>query len=108
MVIKDGSTTGVTIGRASGIMSYVRVYFKDSHETSKEWAILPYDTKSGTFSDRGDSGAVIVDGLGRIGGLLTGGCGITDSSDITYATPITFLVKSIKANGFPNAHLNPA
>ena len=100
VVIKDGST--------SGVMSYVREYFDDgSHETSKEWAILPYNTKSGAFSAPGDSGAVIVDGLGRVGGLLTSGAGITPSSDITYATPITFLVKSIKANGYPNVHLNP-
>lgn len=38
MVIKDGSTTGVTIGRASGIMSNVREYFGNKSETSKEWA----------------------------------------------------------------------
>jgi hypothetical protein len=87
---------------------YVRGYFKDNSPTkSKEWAIVPYDTKSGPFSAPGDSGAVIVDGLGRIGGLLTGGCGITDTSDISYTTPITFLLESIKANGYPNAHLNP-
>ncbi len=112
-VIKDGSTTGVTIGRASGIMSFVREYSEDgSHETSKEWPILPYDKKSGAFSAPGDSGAVIVDGLGRFGGLLTGGAaGISDSSnsnlDISYATPFTFIEKSIKAK-YPNAHLNLA
>ncbi|KAJ7917485.1 hypothetical protein B0H13DRAFT_2441821 [Mycena leptocephala] len=39
---------------------------------SREWAILPFDTKSGPFSDVGDSGSVVVDGQGRIGGLLTG------------------------------------
>lgn len=109
MVIKNGSTTDITIGRANGLMSYVRQYFNDdSHQTSKEWPILPYDTKSGAFSAPGDSGAVIVDGVGRVGGLLTGGAGATDSFDITYATPISFLLKSIKANGYLNAHLNPA
>lgn len=107
MVIKNGSATGVTIGRASGIMSYVREYFENGdHQTSKEWPILPYDVKSGPFSAPGDSGAVIVDGRGWIGGLLTGGAGTKAKSDITYATPISFLLKSIKANGFPNAHLN--
>jgi hypothetical protein len=109
IVIKNGSASGTTIGRASGIMSYVREYFEDgSHQTSKEWAILPYDTKSGAFSAPGDSGAVVVDGQGRIGGLLTGGSGIADSIDITYVTPIGFLLMSIKANGYPNAHPNPA
>ena len=107
MVIKDGSTTGVTIGRANGIMSFVREYSNNNcHQESKEWAILPYDHKSGPFSARGDSGAVVVDGQGRIGGIITGGSGTTSSTDISYVTPIGFLLKSIKAN-FPDAHLNP-
>ncbi|KAH9996720.1 hypothetical protein BJV74DRAFT_795039 [Russula compacta] len=76
MVIKNGSATGVIIGRATGIFSSVRDYFDDdSDQTSKEWSIIPYDTKSGSFSAPGDSGAVIVDGQGRMGGLLTGGTG---------------------------------
>lgn len=73
---------------------------------SQEWAILPFESKSGPFSDKGDSGSVIVDGLGRIGGLLTGGAGATPSSDITYAMPISFLIKRMESNGVkPN--LNP-
>lgn len=72
-IIKNGNTTGVTIGRATGIFSYVREYFSNNtHRTSMEWAILPYDRNSGVFSDRGDSGSIIVNGHGQIGGLLTG------------------------------------
>ena len=105
-VVKNGNTTGVTIGRATGIFSYVRKYFdNNTHQTSMEWAILPYDNKSGVFSAPGDSGSIIVDGHGRIGGLLTGGAGKTESSDITYATPFFWLLPRIKQNGFPNAHL---
>ncbi|EIW83378.1 hypothetical protein CONPUDRAFT_136420 [Coniophora puteana RWD-64-598 SS2] len=107
MVIKDGSATGVTIGRASGIMSFVRDDSDGSCGISKEWAILPYDAESGAFSAKGDSGAVIVDGLGRIGGLLTGGAGDKTQVDITYATPISFIEKSIKTR-YPNAHFNLA
>jgi hypothetical protein len=107
-VIKNGNTTGVTIGRATGIFSYVREYFNNgTHQTSMEWAILPYDHKSGVFSAPGDSGSVIVDSRGRIGGLLTGGAGTTEDSDITYATPFFWLFPRIKNNGFPNAHLYP-
>jgi hypothetical protein len=107
MVIKRGSATGLTIGCGNNILSYTRHYFKDAEpQTSMEWAVLPYDKKSGPFSTEGDSGAVIVDGLGRIGGLLTGGAGLTDTLDITYATPIDFLKQRI-ALKFPNAHLNP-
>jgi len=106
MVLKRGNATGLTIGRANNIFSYVRNYYDDGNaETSKEWAILPFDSNSGAFSARGDSGSVIVDGLGRIGGLLTGGAGSTPSSDVTYATPIQFLLKCIKGNGLePNVN----
>jgi hypothetical protein len=107
-VIKSGLTTGVTIGRATGIFSYVREYFPNqTSQTSMEWAILPYNKDSGMFSAAGDSGSVIVDSCGRYGGLLTGGAGVTVSSDITYATPIWWLLPVIKANGFPDAHLDP-
>jgi hypothetical protein len=105
-VIKNGKTSGVTIGRATGIFSFVRQRFDNgTDQTSMEWAILPYDTKSGVFSGRGDSGLVIVDGRGRLGGLLTSGAGNTESSDITYATPLFWLIPRIRDNGFPNAHI---
>jgi hypothetical protein len=108
LVIKNGNATGVTIGRATGMFSYVREYFSNNtHRTSMEWAILPFDHKSGVFSASGDSGSIIADGRGRIGGLLTGSAGKTDSSDITYATPFFWLLPRIKQNGFPNAHLYP-
>jgi hypothetical protein len=91
MVIKRGMTTGLTVGRANNIYSYARYFYHNEEpKTSKEWAIFGFDSKSGAFSDRGDSGSVIVDGLGRVGGLLTGGAGVTPSSDVTYATPISF------------------
>ena len=46
--MKNGNATGDTIGRATGIFSYVREYFNDStHQTSMEWAILPYDNNLG-------------------------------------------------------------
>jgi len=105
-VIKNGNATGVTIGRTTGTFSFVREYFNNgTHQTSMEWAILPYDNKSGIFSAPSDSGSIIVDGCGRFGGLLTGGSGKTESSDVTYATPFFWLLPRIKANGFPGAHL---
>ena len=108
LVIKNGHTTGVTIGRATGIFSYVRKYFGNStHQTSMEWAILPYNNKSGAFSARGDSGSIIVDGRGRVGGMLTGGAGKAESPDITYATPFFWLFPRIQQSGFPHAHLHP-
>jgi hypothetical protein len=81
-------------------MSFVREYFDDgSNQTSKEWAICPYDHESGAYAAPGDSGAVVVDGQGCISGVLTGSSGSVTDSDITYVTPISFLLESIKANG---------
>ncbi len=43
---------------------------------SKEWGILPFDHRpGGAFSAQGESGSVVVDGAGRIGGILTSGAG---------------------------------
>ena len=107
MVLKRGIATDVTIGRGNNFFSFVRHYFKGKEpQTCKEWPILPYDQKSKAFSGQGDSGAVVVDGRGRISGLITSGSGDTDEFDITYATPIEFLMQRI-AEQFPNAHLNP-
>jgi hypothetical protein len=108
MVIKRGNTTGLTVGRANNIFSYARNYYNDNKtKTSKEWAILPFDSKSASFSAEGDSGSVIVDRLGRIGGLLTGGTGATPSLDITYATPINFLLKRLQENGLHEPNIHP-
>ena len=107
-LVKNGSSTGVTIGRSTGIMSFVREYFEDgTHETSMELAIYSYGNKDGAFSAWGDSGSIIADGKGRIIGLLTGGSGQTDSTDVTYAMPFYWLFdERIKAH-FPNAYLYP-
>ncbi|RPA95762.1 hypothetical protein L873DRAFT_1697017 [Choiromyces venosus 120613-1] len=101
VVMKRGNTTGLTVGRADDILSFVRNYYDNGNtKTSKEWAIYPYDSKSGPFSAKGDCGSGIVDCLGRLGSLLTGGNGPTDSSDVTYATPISFIIDSLKGNGY--------
>ncbi|KAK0218117.1 hypothetical protein IW262DRAFT_1117502 [Armillaria fumosa] len=109
MVMKRGNTTGLTVGRANDICSYARYcYNGDIAETSKEWAILPFDSKSGAFSDKGDSGSVIVDSQGRIGGLLTGGTvGVMPSFDLTYATPISFLLKRMQDNKLHEPNVIP-
>src|SRR6266699_1887053 len=103
LVIMSGCATSVTTGRATGVMSFVRECFENSTlQTSMEWAILPYD-KSSTFSAPGDSGAIIFDGHGCIGGLLTGGADQTVTSDVTYGTPFYWLLQRIKER-FPHAY----
>jgi len=79
------------------------------HKTSKEWCILPYDHEN-PFSKPGDSGSIIADVKGRIGGMLTGGSAKvgSDRMDITYATPFWWLMKRIKASRkeFADVHLD--
>jgi len=107
LVVKCGKATNTTIGRANGVFSIVRDYFLDMsvNRTSMGWAIMNYDGKSEVFSEPGDSGSIIADIRGRIGGMLTSGSGTTKISDMTYATPFWWLLERIKANGFPDAHL---
>jgi hypothetical protein len=89
-VIKRGITTLTTVGSLSGFLSHVRRYFATGNIDSVEVAIHPHND-SGPFSRDGDSGSVIVDALGRFVALLTGGTGKTDSSDITFGTPMYWL-----------------
>lgn len=104
-VIKRGLTTHTTIGRATGLYTYAREYFPNkASQDSTEWAILPCDDRLPAFSKGGDSGSIIASGTGEFSGLLTGGSGKTESSDITYATPMFWLWPIIKAK-FPDANL---
>src|SRR5258708_22207192 len=106
-VVKNGNSTGVTIGRGSGIESFVREYDDQGiHSTSMVVAAYPYSHKDHAFSAPGDSGSIVADGEGRIVGILTGGAGLTDDTDVTYLTPYYWVEERVKAV-FPNAHLYP-
>ena len=80
MVMKRGHATGLTVGRLNTIRSFTRYYFDDELHLpkddvslmSKEVSVLPRNSKSGPFSEPGDSGSSVVDGKGRIAGLMTG------------------------------------
>ncbi|KAF8342912.1 uncharacterized protein EI90DRAFT_804213 [Cantharellus anzutake] len=107
IVVKNGATTAVTLGRATGIESFVREY-KDYaiHSTSMEIAVYSYSHKDGAFSASGDSGSVVGDANSRIVGMLTGGAGWNNSTDVTYVSPYYFLDERIK-KAFPNSYLYP-
>jgi hypothetical protein len=108
MVIKRGGATGVTIGRATELESFSRNILDDgTTQISMEWAILPRNSKSGPFSAKGDSGAAIVDGAGRLGGIVNGGNSYSDINDISYASPIYPLLDSFQRHGFGKANLSP-
>ncbi|KAF8992681.1 hypothetical protein BDQ17DRAFT_1253699 [Cyathus striatus] len=108
-LIKNGRRTKTTVGYGNGIKSFVREYLLDGTErTSLEFAIFGRE-KYSAFSDRGDSGSVIVDSEGRAAALLIGGCSYEETSfpaDITYATPFEWILERIKAK-FPDVQLYP-
>jgi len=105
IVLKDGNSTDLTVGRATGMESFV--HDDDTGQESIELAIYNYDKRSGEFSQKGDSGSLIVDGLGRMVGLLHSGTSKwgLDLADVTYATPMWWLWPRTKAK-YPHADLN--
>ncbi|KDR68415.1 hypothetical protein GALMADRAFT_215850 [Galerina marginata CBS 339.88] len=103
---KHGLSTGTTFGRVNGLESFTR---HSIHNVSIEIAVLGYDRSDleyTTFSDPGDSGAIVVGRDGRIIGMLTGGGRPVDETDITYLTPYWWLEKLIKKQ-FPGCFLYP-
>ena len=103
-VITCGLISLTTIGCLNGFESHVRRYFALGTRDSVEAAVYRYDNDSGPFSKGGDSGSIIVDALGKFVALLTGGTGSTNSSDITFSSPMYWLWEIIKAE-FPGAYL---
>ncbi|TCD69494.1 hypothetical protein EIP91_007424 [Steccherinum ochraceum] len=106
VVLKSGMASGLTVGLSNNIRSFTR-YGRNMvvQGTSWEWAIVGVD--GNPFSEVGDSGSVVVDGHGRIGGMLTSGNG-HPKVDVTYATPITFILDEIRSYGpLANARLKP-
>jgi len=106
LVVKNGSTTGTTIGRTNGLDSFTCTLPKCGiKHIFLSLAVLPYKTRS-KFSDFGDSGSIVLTRDGCIVGLLTGGTGPSDETDITLITPFWWLEKEIKAK-FPGSFLYP-
>ncbi|EDR14456.1 uncharacterized protein LACBIDRAFT_321527 [Laccaria bicolor S238N-H82] len=103
-VLMRGATSGFKIGHANSIFSYTR---DDKGRVSKQWPILPipkaklrnnsYDHLRTTFGKVGDSGAVVVDAVGRVGGIVA--CGAGDRKcefDLTYVTPVGAVLDFVK------------
>ena len=105
LVVKHGMTTGTTVGRVNGLESFTRMYpYLGIHHTSMEIAVLTYGRPHGEFSGLGDSGSVVLDRIGRIVGIITGGAGPTDKTDVSYLTPYWWIEEQIKSK-FPDSFL---
>ena len=100
VVFKDGSTTGLTVGRYSCLESFTR----EDGLKSIEIAIYNHEKMFGPFCDKGDSGSLIFDGLGRMVGLLHSGQSKrgVPGGYVAYATPIWWLIGRIKER-YPHA-----
>ncbi|KAL4077475.1 hypothetical protein J3A83DRAFT_4388852 [Scleroderma citrinum] len=108
MVVKRGYASGLTVRRLNTIRSFTRVLIQGQPgQMSKEVTVLPRNTKSGPFSWPGDLGSAVIDGKGRLAGLLTGGAGNTDMFDCTYVTSINFICKRMLRHGL-RANLSPS
>jgi hypothetical protein len=93
IVGKRGRTSKVTWGTANEVKSVTRTLYAGKKVTSLEWCVL--SSISIPFSEKGDSGSVVFDLSGRVGGILTGGQGMNASTDITYVTPMEWLLQDI-------------
>ena len=113
MVVKRGKTSGLTLGRLNNMPSYTRTYWEDgTSDASMEWPIFSYRHDRAkhavAFSKAGDSGSVVVDGKGRIAGIITSGSGDNPvvegdpsppAAHVTYMTPADFLYNQMLARG---------
>ena len=93
IVLKDGGTSDLTVGKYAGLEAYL---CDDLGQESIELAIYNYNKQSGDFSAKGDSGSLIVDGMGNMVGILHSGMPKGASNHITYATPAWWIEKQIR------------
>ncbi|KAF9065111.1 hypothetical protein BDP27DRAFT_81613 [Rhodocollybia butyracea] len=106
IVFKNGGKTGMTFGKANNVSSFTRTCLAGQYRESKEWPVIATNQESGAFSAKGDSGSCVADIFGRVAGILTSGSGATESADVTYVTPISFIMQ-VLTKRFPQAHLSP-
>ena len=106
IVLKQGAATDLTAGCCAGLESFL---CDENGVESVEIAVYNFDKRSGTFSDHGDSGALVFDHLGRMVAILHSGKsksgGLTSSAHVTYCTPAHWLIPRIMKK-YPYADFN--
>jgi hypothetical protein len=99
IVGKDGNTTGLTVGRYAGLVSFV---LNEVGIESVELGIYNLGLKNAeAFSTKGDSGSLVWDsknGIARIIGQLHSGSnkGGAARNHVTYVTPGWFFLEQIR------------
>ena len=102
IVMKDGNTTDLTVGRYAGLEAYL---CDELGVESIELAIYNYNRQSGPFSAKGDSGSLIFDGEGHMVGILHSGMPKGASNHVTYGTPAWWIIEQLKLH-YPYADFN--
>ncbi|KAK2010256.1 hypothetical protein LZ32DRAFT_607705 [Colletotrichum eremochloae] len=105
-----GRTSGLTFGLVNQVKSVTRRLKDGRTFLSKECCIVS-DRANDVFTRPGDSGACVFDLAGRVVGMVTGGItreqvlqggddyGLDRAMDVTYATPMEWLLEDMKACG---------
>jgi hypothetical protein len=95
-VLKNGAASGITSGVTNPLRSFVR-----HHQAwSLQQGVLLDGKCESSFSAPGDSGSTNVDRQGRVCGLLTSGVGgQLGGADISYCTPMWWILERIRRFG---------
>ena len=102
VVGKDGYTSGLTLGRYSGLEGYI---CNECGLESKELVIYNFDKKSTNFSEHGDSGLLIWTGHGRMVAMLHSGMLRGMSSHVTFGAPMWWIIRQLLLR-YPKAIFN--
>ncbi|PHH68633.1 hypothetical protein CDD80_7380 [Ophiocordyceps camponoti-rufipedis] len=104
-VLKWGSSSGFTSGRVNPVVSVTRSATTKNgpHFIALEWPIVAFRPAL-PFSAAGDSGSCVWTAGGEVVGMITGGLGrVYDGlhfiSDVTYITPMQWLMDDFEACG---------
>ncbi|KAK0708875.1 hypothetical protein B0T21DRAFT_83068 [Apiosordaria backusii] len=96
---KSGGASDLTFGRLNEIKSVLRVNPGGGSDFIEVWHWVIIGVGGDAFSEEGDSGSVVWDLDGRIVGILEAGLkGQIPRVDLTYATPMQWIMDHIKEN----------
>ncbi len=96
---KRGQATGLTWGVSTEVQSVVRMGQDGNKRESRQWTVLPLHGRAmGDFSGDGDSGALVWDLQGRIGGIIDAGSGCQDTGkhDVTYVSLMSWILADLR------------
>lgn len=95
-VLKSGQSTGLTVGYVNNLPAVIRST-EDGQEVGRSWELTVVGYEKDNFSGEGDSGSAVVDLQGNMVDLVTCCCkGTTERPDITFVTPASFVLDTIK------------